>query len=137
MVELKGSLDSLGLPAILHLIGELHHSGNLELTKSGSRGVLGFDSGRLVAARFADERGLTALAACTLELGDADFLFVEGAPADERTMDLGGSELQTQLGRLSRQEVPPETFEPPPVKAAEPPALGICPRLGFVDDPTR
>ena len=45
MVELKGSLSSIGLPAIVQLIGELHHSGNLELTRGAHRGVLGFDDG--------------------------------------------------------------------------------------------
>ena len=46
MVELKGSLGSIGLPAIVQLIGELHHSGSLELAKGAVRGVLDFDDGR-------------------------------------------------------------------------------------------
>jgi Domain of unknown function (DUF4388) len=137
MVELKGSLSSLGLPAIVQLIGELHHSGNLELIKNDSRGVLGFDDGRLVSSSYGDQRGPQALAACTAELADADFLFVEGTPADERTMDLGGSELQKQLGRLIGGEVAAESLEPSPVKTEETLALGICPLLGFVDDETR
>ena len=33
MVELKGSLNGIGLPAIVQLIGELRHSGSLELSK--------------------------------------------------------------------------------------------------------
>jgi Domain of unknown function (DUF4388) len=137
MVELKGSLSSLGLPAIVQLIGDLQHSGNLELIKNESRGVLGFDDGRLVSASYGDQRGPQALAACTVELADADFLFVEGTPADERTMDLGGSELQTQLGRLVSGEIAAESLEPSPVKTEETLTLGICPLLGFVDDKTR
>jgi Domain of unknown function (DUF4388) len=137
MVELKGSLGSLGLPAILQLIGELHHSGNLELTRNDARGVLGFDDGRLVAASYGDRRGPSALAACTVELADADFLFVEGAPADERTLDLGGSELQKRLGLLLSGAVTAETLEPPPAKTEDTQSLGICPLLGFVDDESR
>src|SRR3977135_3090742 len=97
MVELKGSLNSLGLPAIVQLIGELHHSGNLELTRGDAQGVLAFEGGRLGSHSPRDQRGLKALAACTTELTDADFVFVEGAPGDDRTLDLEGSALQRQL----------------------------------------
>jgi Domain of unknown function (DUF4388) len=137
MVELKGSLGSIGLPAIVQLIGELRHSGNLELRKSATHGLLGFDHGRLVAASFDNQHGLNALAVCTLELADADFLFVEGVPADERTIDLGGSELQKHLGRLMSGELKAETLALPPAPADERLALGICPLLGFVDDAAR
>src|SRR5712691_11119302 len=119
MVELKGSLNSLGLPAIVQLIGELHHTGNLELTTSGACGVLGFEDGRLVAATLRDLRGLQALAACAMELADADFVFVEGTPADERTLALGGSELQKQLRRFMSGEVTPDMLESPPVMTDE------------------
>src|SRR5882672_954679 len=54
MVELKGSLNGIGLPAIVQLIGELRHSGSLELSKGATHGLLDFDDGRLVAADFAD-----------------------------------------------------------------------------------
>ncbi|HLZ31697.1 MAG TPA: DUF4388 domain-containing protein [Chloroflexota bacterium] len=137
MVELKGSLNSLGLPAIAQLIGELHHSGNLELTRGDAHGVLGFVDGRLVSATLRDQRGLKALAACTAELADADFVFVEGAPGDERTLDLGGSALQKQLKQFMNGEVTPEALDAQPARSDETPVLGICPLLGFVDDETR
>jgi hypothetical protein len=137
MVELKGSLGSIGLPAIVQLIGDLHHSGNLELTRGASRGVLGFDDGRLVAASFDDQRGFSALAACSHQLADADFVFVEGLPTDERTMDLSGSDLQRHLRRLASGEPTAQTLELPSVKSDETLTAGICPLLGFVDDATR
>ena len=52
MVELKGSLNGIGLPAIVQLIAELHHSGSLELAKGAAAGMLGFNDGRLVIATF-------------------------------------------------------------------------------------
>src|ERR1700737_89030 len=109
MVELKGTLGSIALPAIVQLIGELHHSGNLELTRGALRGALGFDDGRLVAASYEDMQGRSALAACVLELADGDFQFVEGVPAGDRTMDLGGGELLKLLGRLMSGELSAET----------------------------
>ncbi len=138
MTELKGSLSGLGLPAVVQLIGDLHHSGNLALARNGSRGVLGFADGRLVAASYNDDvRGLKALAACTLELVDSEFLFVEGAPAGERTMDLGGRELQKLFGRFKDGEVSVESLEAPPVKVDARPPPEDCPFLGFVDDAPR
>src|SRR6266513_5334034 len=97
MVELKGSLSGIGLPAIVQLIGELHHSGSLELSKANARGILGFQEGRLVAADFRDESGLAALARLSLELGGGEFTFVEGPPSSKGTLDLGLKDLQAFL----------------------------------------
>src|SRR5713101_2016646 len=87
MVELKGSLNGIGLPAIVQLIGELRHSGCLELSKGSAHGVLDFDDGRLVAADFADEHGMQAVATLSLELADGEFTLAAGAPTHERTLD--------------------------------------------------
>ncbi|MGI9148566.1 MAG: DUF4388 domain-containing protein, partial [Chloroflexota bacterium] len=136
MVELKGSLGRVGLPALVQLIAELHRTGSLELSQGACRGALGFEDGRLVAARYDDQRGLRALAACASELAGGEFMFAEGVTADERTLDLGGSELQQHLSRLARGEVPVETGE----TGEAPPAIaesGTCPLLGFADDATR
>jgi hypothetical protein len=137
MVELKGTLGSIGLPAIVQLIGELHHSGNLEMTRSAARGVLGFDDGRLVAATYEELQGLNALAACVLELADGDFQFVEGVPAGDRTMDLGGGELLKLLDRLMSGELSAETLELGSVRKSKTEQTAICPLLGFVDDRNR
>jgi Domain of unknown function (DUF4388) len=138
MVELKGSLSGIGLPAIVQLIGELHHSGSLELTKAENKGVLGFDAGRLVVARFADESGLPALVACSKELADADFTFVEGPVTGERSLDLGSTELKGYFAQLRSGDgilEPP----PPPAPAVVPETVevGPCPYLGFADDASR
>src|ERR1700736_3579402 len=119
MVELKGSLNGIGLPAIVQLIGELHHSGSLELSKGATRGVLDFDDGRLVAADFANENGFTALSAVSLELGDAEFTFVEGVPIHERTLDLASKDLQAYLRRIASGEDVTQGVEPPTADQAD------------------
>src|ERR1700737_3584008 len=104
MVELKGSLNGIGLLSIVELIGELHPSGSLGLTRGAAYGMLSFDDGRLVAATFDDDRGSKALAACVVELADGDFVFIEGVPIGERTLDLGPGELQRQIRRIASGE---------------------------------
>src|SRR6266566_8792962 len=104
MVELKGSLSGIGLPAVVQLIGELRHSGGLELSKGSAHGVLDFDDGRLVAADFADENCMQALATLSLELADGEFALAAGAPTHERTIDLGSKEVQAYLGRVTSGE---------------------------------
>ena len=137
MVELRGSLNGIGLSAIVQLIGELRHTGSLELTKGPTRGVLDFDDGRLVAADFAADSGLTALAKLSLELSDGEFTFTEGAPLHERTLDLGAKDVQGYLRRVASGEEFAEAAAPPPVEHDEPQSLGTCPMLGFADDRAR
>jgi hypothetical protein len=137
MVELKGSLTGIGLVAILQLIGEVHHSGNLELSKSNVTGTLAFDDGRLVAAECGEHHGLQALASCVLELSDADFTFVEGIPTLERTLDLGPAELRQLLDRIASGDVEQLANGVVPDNAAEVGAETICPLLGFADDGAR
>src|SRR6266851_4897952 len=137
MVELKGSLNGIGLPAIVQLIGELRHSGSLELAKDTTHGVLDFDDGRLVAADFAEATGFQALAMLSLELSDGEFTFVEGVPLHERTLDLGTKDLQGYLKRVANGEDFAEAVAKPPVERPEPVSLGVCPLLGFADDRAR
>src|ERR1700716_2784352 len=137
MVELKGSLNGIGLPAIVQLIGELRHSGSLELSKDSKHGVLDFDDGRLVAADFAETSGFKALATLSQELSDGEFTFVEGVPLHERTLDLGTKDLQAYLKRVANGEDHAEAVEPPPVARVEPVTVGACPLLGFADDRAR
>jgi len=137
MVELKGSLNGIGLPAIVQLIGELRHSGSLELSKDTTHGVLDFDDGRLVAADFAEATGFQALARLSLELSDGEFTFIEGVPLHERTLDLGTKDVQAYLRRVGNGEDFAEAVEPPPVPRPEPVMRGVCPLLGFADDRAR
>ncbi len=134
MVELKGSLSGIGLPALVQLIGELHHTGALHLERSNASGILAFDDGRLVAAECGDTHGLDAVASCALTLMDAEFTFVEGESIAERTLDLGPADLKKLLTRVMDG-----TFNGTPDSGVEPEQTQValentCPLLGFADD---
>jgi Domain of unknown function (DUF4388) len=135
MVELKGSLHGIGLPAIVQLIGELHHSGRLQLAKGTAHGLLGFDNGRLVLATYEQETGLRALSACARDLSDAEFRFVEGAVAGDGTLDLDFAEVQRQLSQLTNGTHAAESKPTAPAPEIE--DASVCPLLGFADDRTR
>jgi hypothetical protein len=149
MLQLKGSLDGIGLPAIAQLISELQHSGTLELVRGHSRGVLTFKDGRLVAAQTGDELGLAALSDCATLLRDAEFNFAEGAPTAQPTLDLGPDELKDLLAKFANghastivEPLAPATLETQPTLVTPVPANHeaepqVCPLLGFVDDPTQ
>jgi len=62
VVELKGTLEGIGLPAVVQLIGELHHSGTLQLKRADVEGLLAFEDGHLVAAECGESHGLQAIA---------------------------------------------------------------------------
>jgi hypothetical protein len=136
MVELKGSLNGIGLSAIVQLIGELHHSGSLELSKGPTTGMLGFADGRLVIATFEQQHGLKALATCASTLHDGEFRFIEGVAAGERSLDLGPGEVQRLLARVSNGESIAD-YVVPPAAVVDDSLDVVCPRLGFADDPAR
>jgi hypothetical protein len=140
VVELKGTLGAIGLPEIVQLIGELRHSGNLELRKNDSRLVLGFDEGRLVSADSGQARGLAALGVYARELAHAEFRFVEGVLPGERSpdLDLGHAELQRLLaGMANGKAAEPSVEHTAPALNDRSAAATVCPSLGFADDPSR
>jgi hypothetical protein len=134
VVELKGSLGGVGLPAVVQLIAELHHSGTLELSRGDARGRLAFDDGRLVAAECGPEHGLQAVAMCARDLAGADFVFVESDAVDlDKTLDLGPTELNKVLNRLQGGEL--TDFETGTSANGVDGEHGqACPLLGFADD---
>ena len=138
MVELKGSLSDIGLAAVVQLISEVHHSGNLDLRKGSARGALAFDEGRLVAAECGQHHGLQALADCALELADGEFTFVEGAPPSERTLDLGPSDLKKLMSRITSGDFQAlANGANGHAQDTQPLPETICPLLGFADDSAR
>lgn len=155
MVELKGSLNGIGLPAIVQLIGDLHHSGALQLSRDdfAFSGTLLFDDGRLVGAECGDNHGLQAVAACAVDLANADFSFVEAPPPAERTLDLGSEDLKKLLARAAsggfnttttyengyEHSYENDTAATDQTQSQTQTSLDVvaCPLLGFADDPTR
>lgn len=137
MVELKGSLSGVGLPSVVQLVGELRHTGRLELSVPKTRAVLAFEDGRLVAAECGEHHGLEALGACALEMADADFIFVEGPVTLERTLDVGPSDLQKLLGRIGSDQFNPTANGTNSADRAHTHTDAVCPLLGFADDKAR
>jgi hypothetical protein len=130
VVELSGSLTGDGLLPVTQLLGELHRTGTLHLTRGAATSRLAFDDGRLVGAECGDEHGLQAVAHCAVDFAGAEFQFVEGAPTTNRTLDLGPSDLTKLLTRLGVGDFPLRS------KLDEAPsrAESACPLLGFADD---
>jgi hypothetical protein len=138
LVELKGSLSGIGLQAIVQLIGEVHHSGNLDLRKASLHGTLAFDDGRLVAAECGEHHGLQALADCIQELADADFTFIESMPTLERTLDFGPSDLKKLMDRITSGEFQSLANGVNGLQQeTELRAETTCALLGFADDASR
>jgi Domain of unknown function (DUF4388) len=101
MVEFKGPLTGVSLPALVQLLGDLHESGRLDVWSRGWTAELAFDQGHLVHAGFGDERGLSALDAILLTVPDGEFAFVKGEPPLERTIELSPEDLQRHVRELA------------------------------------
>src|SRR5262249_15668747 len=117
--ELNGSLGSIGLSALVKLLGDLHETGVLRITDGGWSGELDFLNGRLIAASLGDSRGIEALNACVLLLSKCQFGFHEGGVDVERNPDLADEELRARLADLLAQQ----TEQTPPL-----PPLDLVPK---------
>jgi len=107
VVELTGTLDGIGLPAIVRLLGELRETGVLRITSGTWRGELAFASGQLVSAQFGQDRGLDALDACVVMLAQGDFTFVEGEVTPEPHLDVSADVLRQHLDQRSEEHLGP------------------------------
>jgi Domain of unknown function (DUF4388) len=136
VVELKGSLRSIGLPEIVQLIGELHHTGTLHLSRDHETGQLMFAQGRLVAAECGEIHGLPAITACAVDLGDAEFNFVEGGFTADQTLDVSPAELRRIMGHVTNGYVFDKTNGTATGATTERAEIA-CPLLGFADNRTR
>lgn len=83
MSELGGTLDGVGLPAIVRFLGGLKKSGALRLTHHDWCGDVFFANGQVTGARFGSQSGLGALDALVEVLPGADFQF------DSQKRDVG------------------------------------------------
>ena len=106
MVNIWGSLEGIGLPALVRFVGDLGLSGVLRATLGPWAGEVAFDRGRAVAAVFGGEHGRAALETIGLVLRGGEFTFASaplpGPPAGE-PLDLTAGALAAHLeGLLSR-----------------------------------
>ena len=103
MGELFGSLESIGLPAILRFLEGLGKTGTLHISSDRWTGTASVTSGRVVAASFGSEHGVAALEAIMLGLAGGSFTFSDGAPCDEPNVELGPAELATRLDAFAQE----------------------------------
>ncbi len=119
MIELNGSLGGIGLSAVISLLSELRETGVLRLSEGAWNGELAFDEGTLISATLGTTRGLDALTACVLMLGNSEFQFVEATTDVDRNISLSTDQLRRHL-----EQLPATSGEQhPPV-----PSLDVVPR---------
>jgi hypothetical protein len=105
MISLGGTLEGIGLPALVRFLAGLRSSGRLLVADDSWGGEVGFDEGRVVAAAFGAERGLAALEAIALALPRGEFRFAGGAVPEGRDADLPPEDLERYLTSLAEEQV--------------------------------
>ncbi len=105
MISLGGTLEGIGLPALVRFLAGLRSSGRLLVADDSWGGEVGFDEGRVVAAAFGAERGLAALEAIALALPRGEFRFAGGAVPEGRDVDLPPEDLERYLTSLAEEQV--------------------------------
>ncbi len=130
MTELSGSLDGIGLPALIRFLAGLRKSGTLRIWQGGWAGEIGFAGGQAVTASLGPERGLAALEGLMLLSAGGRFSFQESAPPAEQTIAMTGEELDAYLTGLAAHAaqlahlIPSLAAIPVVVPPTEPPSSG-------------
>src|SRR6266567_725428 len=111
MTELCGTLDGVGLPAIVRFLIGLKKSGSLRLSQQDWDGDIFFDSGQVTSASLGSRTGLGALDALVEALPGASFAFdsqvrLSGEPTirlDQDTFLSHLDELSARVGKGQRK----------------------------------
>jgi hypothetical protein len=104
MTELSGTLEGMGLPAIVRFVAGLRKTGCLRITHHDWSGELVFESGQLVSATLGSRKGMSALDALVQALPGASFVFDDTAQlSGEANLHLGQEELQAHLDELAER----------------------------------
>ena len=139
MSELSGTLDGVGLPAIVRFLTGLRKTGRLNVLHEAWHGELYFESGELRNAILGTRRGLPALDAMVQSVGDGSFTFEADADrpaigdinlstdALERHLD-DLLEHRTEAPRLPALESVPSFVEQSATAATEEPCRSIAAR---------
>jgi hypothetical protein len=101
MTDLSGTLEGVGLPAVVRFLSGLHKTGCLRITHEDWNGEVFFLDGRVVSAGLGSRRGLSALDALVQALPGGTFTFASDAEAPANTnIDLSQEALQAHLDEL-------------------------------------
>ena len=101
MTELSGTLEGVGLPAIIRFLTGLQKTGCLRIVHDDWQGEIVFESGQLRGASLGSRHGLSALDGLVEALPGGSFTFDTGArPGSAPSIDLSPEALQTHLDTL-------------------------------------
>jgi len=103
MTELSGTLDGIGLFALLNFLAGLKSRGRLAITDHELSGTLYFTDGRVVGASFGDDTGEVALDAIGLALGQGRFSFADEGAEQPTNLNMDGPALQKHLEHLQTE----------------------------------
>ena len=102
MTELSGTLEGVGLPAIVRFLAGLHKTGALRVTNQDWHGDVFFDAGRVISAQLGSRQGLTALDALVQALPGGAFVFdVEAKAPETPNVELSHEALLAHLEDLA------------------------------------
>jgi hypothetical protein len=104
MTELSGTLEGVGVSAIVRFISGLKKRGCLRITQYGWQGEIYFDDGHVTDARLGTRSGLAVLDALVELLPGAIFAFDSQAlPSGEPTIRLSSEALEAHLDDVSER----------------------------------
>lgn len=103
MTELSGTLDGIGLFALLNFLSGLKARGRLAINDRELSGNLFFSEGRVVGATFGADSGPVALDAVGLALGQGRFTFSDDGSDYPANLDMEPAALQKHLDRLASE----------------------------------
>src|ERR1700730_2983633 len=101
MTELSGTLDGVGLPAIIRFLTGLKKTGCLRIVHGDWHGEIVFEAGQLTGASLGSRRGLSALDGLVEALPGGSFAFdTSDRPGTVASIDLRPEALQMHLDTL-------------------------------------
>src|SRR5437867_2474502 len=103
MGEFYGSLQDIGLPEILSFLKGLGKTGSLRVSHGRWVGDVSMSGGRVDAASFNNEQGVTALEAMMLGLPGGSFTFTDGPPSTAPNVDLEPDALHARLSAFDEE----------------------------------
>jgi Domain of unknown function (DUF4388) len=103
MTEFSGTLDGIGLFALLNFLSGLQARGRLAITDREQNGTLFLSGGHVVGASFGSDTGEVALDAIGLALGQGRFNFTDDGAEQPTNLSMGPAELQKHLENLAAE----------------------------------
>src|SRR5258708_2284613 len=104
MTELSGTLEGVGLPAIVRFLSGLKKTGCLRIAYNDWRGEIFFDKGLVTGASLGSRQGLTALDGLVQALPSGSFTFDGSVPVGgTANISLSAEAMQAHLDDLTSQ----------------------------------